>query len=663
VCGLAGIINLKHVSTPNRAELEPMIAALRHRGPDQFGYLLDEGVGLAHARLSIVDVANGAQPIGNETEDVWIVYNGEAFNFPELMAELEAKGHLFRTRSDTEVLVHLYEEYGDDFVLRLNGQFAFALWDARRRRLLLCRDPVGILPLFYLRENDRLYFGSEVKAVVACGRRPTSLDPIALDQLLTFWSPIAPRSAFAGISQLAPGERLIVERGRVRLERYADISYPRQGEHPIASADRAADQVRAALALATRIRLRGDVPVAAYLSGGLDSSIVAALARAESNARLRTFSLSFEDPAFDERPYQDQMTAWLGADHQTLTSGGQDILEHFERALWHAEAPLVRSAPIPMLQLSGGVHAAGYRVVLTGEGADEFFAGYDLFKELKIRRFWAKAPGSLRRPALLQRLYPYLDRSPGKGAAFARAFFGIGLSNPDAPLFSHLPRMASTARAKVFFSESLRSELTSDPALEVTQMLPADFSRWHALNRAQYLEAKLLLPGTLLASQGDRMLMANSVEGRFPFLDRDVIQLSTQIDPRLLMRGLDEKYLLKRAFSRELPAAITRRKKQPYRSPALDLLLKTGQSSELVRELLSPRLLEAYGYFDSKKVQMLLRKSAENAPLGESDSMAFNAVLTAQYLHHRFITRPDDATSTTPKDRDLAISRRPRAAA
>jgi asparagine synthase (glutamine-hydrolysing) len=661
MCGLAGIINLKHVWTPSRAELEPMIAALRHRGPDQFGYLLDDGVGLAHARLSIVDVAGGAQPIGNETEDVWIVYNGEVFNYPELMAELEAKGHVFRTRSDTEVLVHLYEEHGDDFVQRLNGQFAFALWDARRKRLLLCRDPSGILPLYYTRDGERLYFASEVKSLIG-PQRSTRLDPIALDQVLTFWTPVAPRSAFAGVSQLAPGERLVVEGGKIRQEVYSDVSYPRRGEHPVRDLDQAMQAVRDALATATRIRLRGDVPVAAYLSGGLDSAIIAMLARRESGSRLRTFSLGFENPAFDERRYQEHMAAWLGTEHESVICRDRDVLENFERALWHAETPLVRSAPLPMLQLSGAVHAAGYRVVLTGEGADELFAGYDLFKELSVRRFWARQPASRLRPALLDRLYPYLRRSPAISGAFGRAFFGIGLSDPEAPLFSHLTRIASTARAKRFFSDALRAELHRDAAADLIETLPSEFSRWHPLNRAQYLELKLLLPGCLLAAQGERMLMAHSVEGRFPFLDRELIALATRIEPRLLLRGLDEKYLLKRAFADSLPPAITRRKKQPYRAPGLELFQAGAASSELARELLSPRKLADYGYFDPQKVALLLRKASLGAPLGESDGMAFNAVLTTQYLHQRFSARPD-RTSITRKDQDASILRRPRVAA
>ncbi len=640
-----------------------MISALRHRGPDQFGYLLDEGVGFAHARLSIVDVAHGAQPLSNEAEDVWVVYNGEVFNYVELRQELEAQGHAFRTRTDTEVLVHAYEEYGDAFVERLNGQFAFALWDARRRRLLLCRDPAGIAPLFYTTAGARLYFASEVKGLLHGASRPARLDPEGLDQILTFWAPVAPRTPFAGIQQLVPGTRLVVENGRVQHSRYWQLSYPRRGEHPVGDEATAVRAIRETLSNATRLRLRADVPVAAYVSGGFDSSVIAALA-VEGGASLRTFSLAFEDELLDERPYQEQVVRALGSEHASVTCRSADLWPLFESAVWHAEAPLVRSAPLPMLQLSRSVHDAGYRVVLTGEGADEFFGGYDLFKELKIRRFWSKQPDSTVRSRLFERLYPYLARSPAKAGAFARGFFGAGLAEPDAPLFSHLTRMAATSRVKTLFSKELVSELGEGAREELLQTLPADFAHWDALNRAQYLEATLLLPGYLLASQGDRMLMASSVEGRYPFLDPDLIALSTRVDPRLLMAGLREKHVLKRAFEGVVPRAITHRAKQPYRAPHLNPLQTQGRHAEMLRELLSPALVAAYGYFDAAKVSWLLRKTAPQLLLSEADSMALSAVLTTQYLHHRFIAGCEGVAERSPStSRHAPIFRRPRVAA
>ncbi|HMJ11795.1 MAG TPA: asparagine synthase (glutamine-hydrolyzing), partial [Polyangiaceae bacterium] len=657
------IINLKAAATPTPEELERMILALRHRGPDQLGYLLDDGVGLAHARLSIVDVSGGSQPLCNETEDVWIVYNGEVFNYPELRAELQAQGHVFRTSSATEVLVHAYEQHGDDFVKRLNGQFAFALWDARRRRLLLCRDPVGIAPLFYTTDGERLYFASEIKALLRVAPRPARLDAAALDQVLTFWAPIAPRTPFEGIRQLAPAERMVVQGGRTHLERYWQLDYPARGEHPLRDAETAMAEIARTLASATELRLRSDVPVAAYLSGGFDSATIAALAL-KAGASLKTFSLTFDDALLDESPYQQRMVRWLDTEHDVVSSRGADLWSLFEDAVWHAEAPLVRSAPLPMLQLSRAVHDAGYRVVLTGEGADEFFAGYDLFKELKIRRSWARRPESRSRSRLLEGLYPYLARSPAKAAAFARSFFAAGLGDVEAPLFSHMTRMAATARAKTLFSKDLAAQLQSGAQAEFLETLPSDFRSWDALNRAQYLEATLLLPGYLLASQGERMLMASSVEGRFPFLDPNLIALSTRIDPRLLMCGLREKSLLKRSFAELLPSSILRRSKQPYRAPSFNPFHSTARAAELARELLSPALLDAYGYFDSAKVSWLLRKTAPELPLSESDSMALSAVLTTQYLHQRFITGLERAPSRPTSACILStISRRPRVAA
>jgi asparagine synthase (glutamine-hydrolysing) len=449
----------------------------------------------------------------------------------------------------------------------------------------------------------------------------------------------------------------------VEHSRYWQLRYPRRGEHPVRDERAASCAIRGALSNATRLRLRADVPVAAYVSGGLDSSIIAALAL-EAGAPLRTFSLAFEDELLDERSYQEQVVRALGTEHDSITCRSVDLWPLFESAVWHAEAPLVRSAPLPMLQLSGRVHDAGYRVVLTGEGADEFFAGYDLFKELKIRRFWSRTPDSRARPRLFERLYPYLARSPAKAAAFARGFFGNGLADPDAPLFSHLTRMAATARVKTLLSSEVGAELGAAAHDELLESLPPEFAEWDPLNRAQYLEATLLLPGYLLSSQGERMLMANSVEGRYPFLDPDLIALSTQIEPRLLMAGLREKFVLKRAVEDLVPPAIRRRTKQPYRAPHLNPLQTSGRHTELLRALLSPALLQAYGYFDSDKVSWLLRKTAPQLLLSETDSMALSAVLSTQYLHHRFIAGFESVPArAAPTCRHAPIFRRPRVAA
>jgi asparagine synthase (glutamine-hydrolysing) len=636
VCGIAGFVNLDRRAHPDDPSLRSMISQLRHRGPDGFGFFEQPGMGLAHARLSIIDLAGGHQPMHNEDRTVWVTFNGEIFNYLELRDELESAGHSFHTRSDTEVLVHAYEEYGDDFVHRLNGQFAFGIWDTTRGRLLLARDRVGILPLFYADRGGRLVFGSEIKALLPAIGCPERLSPAALDQVLTFWSALTPNTLFPGILEVSPGQLVVVEAGQITRRSYWHWQFPEPGEHVASDPRRLAEQLRELLIDATRLRLRSDVPVGAYLSGGLDSSVLTTIIRRHTDAPLRTFSIGFEERALDESPYQQALIEHLQADHSRIRCRNADVAKGFADSVWHAESVLIRAALVPMRLLSGLVRAQNYRVVLTGEGSDEVLGGYDLFKETKIRQFWARQPDSTMRPALLQRLYPYLDFSPSKARGFTEAFFGLGLSQPQAPFFSHLTRWTTTARCKEFFSSDVKAELRESATDQFHRVLPASFDRWHWFNRAQYLESTSLMAGYLLSSQGDRMLMSNSVEGRFPFLDHRVIEFARAIPPALLMKGLNEKYLLKRAFGAELPSAIVNRPKQPYRAPGIPAFFD-GSWQDDVRELLSERVIRDYGYFDAPRVRRLVEKIEAGRAIGEKDNMALIAVLSTQILHHKFI--------------------------
>ena len=314
MCGIAGILTYPAGRPPDRAELEAMIARLHHRGPDGTGVLVDGPAGLAHARLSIIDLAGGRQPIHNEDRTVWVVLNGEIFNYVELRRDLEGRGHRFYTQSDTEVIVHLYEERGERFVDDLNGQFAIALSDTRRHRIVLARDRTGIRPLFYTEARGRLLFASEVKALFALPEVRRSIDPQALAEICTYWSPLAPRTAFEGVSSLPPGHIMVVTEGARRLHRYWDWVFPESTSGPRRAEADYAEELRELLIDAVRLQLRADVPVGAYLSGGLDSSIVTSIIRNFTGARLRTFSLTFDDAEFDERGFQRGGVYYLGID-------------------------------------------------------------------------------------------------------------------------------------------------------------------------------------------------------------------------------------------------------------------------------------------------------------------------------------------------------------
>ncbi|MDD1609163.1 MAG: asparagine synthase (glutamine-hydrolyzing) [Methylococcaceae bacterium] len=615
-----------------------MLPALRHRGPDDSGVYLDpyQRIGLGHTRLSIIDLAGGAQPMHNEDKTVWVTFNGEIFNYIELRKTLLKEGHCFHSHSDTEVIVHAYEQYGDDFVQHLNGQFAIALWDGNRQRLLLVRDRVGILPLFYTRQGERLLFASEIKALLPQLSEAPRISPAALDQTFTFWAPRSPNTLFENIFQLSPGHMLVVEKGQLRESTYWDWCFPEQSDYHQGSDSELAEQLYDLLADATSIRLRADVPVGAYLSGGLDSSALVALIRRHSDAPLKTFSIGFEDQSLDESVFQKQMIDHLGVENSRILCQNSDIAENFPATIFHAETAILRTAPTPMRQLSGLVRASGYKVVLTGEGADEALGGYDLFKEAKIRQFWARQPQSEWRPLLLKKLYPYLETSGAQAKAYLRNYYSIGLDNPNQFGFSHLTRWFTTAQCKVFFSQELNAALRDDAVTRLSEQLPTAFGNWHSFNRAQYLEAKTLMGDYLLCSQGDRMLMANSVEGRFPFLDHRVIEFANRLNPRLKMRVLNEKYLFKQAMKNQLPRQILERHKQPYRAPDIPAFFSTNPPA-YVDDLLSEEKLKRYGYFDAQKVGFLLKKARRGSSIAYKDNMALVGVLSTQLCHYFFI--------------------------
>ncbi|MCC5858728.1 MAG: asparagine synthase (glutamine-hydrolyzing) [Ectothiorhodospiraceae bacterium] len=641
MCGIAGILNLRADYPVTREELEPMVGRLHHRGPDAHGFHCDGGLGLGHARLSIIDPAGGGQPMAGPAGDCWIAFNGEIFNYLELRADLIARGHRFRTRSDTEVILHLYQAHGDDFVHHLNGQFAIALWDARRRRLLLVRDRVGILPLFYTEQRGRLLFASEVKALLPAFDAAPALDPEALDEIMTFWAAQAPRTPFRGVRQLRPGEMLIAEHGGLHTRRYWDWLYPPEGgDYLNGSDDALAGQLRELLEDATRIRLRADVPVGAYLSGGLDSSALVGMIQAGGITALRTFSIGFQDQDLDETGFQQQVIRHVGADHSRVQCRAQDVGAAFPETVFHAESPVLRTAPVPMRLLSGLVRRQGFKVVLTGEGADEVLGGYDLFKEGKIRQFWAAQAGSAWRPLLLKRLYPYLNITRGQGLEYLKRFFGTGLDDPRSPFFSHLTRWQSTAQCKLFFSDGLQATLRdggSDPIARLRQSLPPELDGWHPFHKAQYVEARTLMAAYLLCSQGDRMLMANSVEGRFPFLDHRVIAFANRLHPRMKMRALNEKFLLKRAMRGLVPEPVLSRHKQPYRAPDIPAFFSDGAGADYVEELLSPEVLHRYGYFHPARVQRLVEKIRRGRAIGNKDNMALVGILSTQLWHYHFV--------------------------
>jgi len=639
MCGIAGIWSSRHDAGTVRASLERMIGTLRHRGPDGFGYHEAPGIGLAHARLSIIDLETGGQPIGNEDGTVWVVCNGEIFNYLELRAALIARGHRFRTQSDTEVLVHLYEERGADFVDELNGQFAIALWDARERRLLLARDRVGVRPLYVAEVAGGLLFGSEVKALLAEGSVRPRLDARSLGQVFTFWAPLPGQSVFEGIESLAPGTMLIADDRGIRRRRYWQWDFAAEPVDRSRSRESYAEELRWLLRDAVRLQLRSDVPVGTYLSGGLDSSAITTIVQEQRPAPVTAFSMRFADAEFDEGRYQQLVADRLGIRPVAVAISAADIAAGFRRAIWHAESPVLRTAPVPLMLLAGRVRESGYKVVLTGEGADEVFAGYDLFREAKVRRWIADHAGSRWRSRLLERLYPYLRHSPVQGRAFSAGFFNQGAEFRHRVGFSHLPRWDTTRRSWQFFSPELRAQLgTAAPLDDIETVLPPGIDTWPELGQDQFLEAQTLLSGYLLSSQGDRMSMAHSVEGRVPFLDHRLMEFSARLPPRVKLRGLHEKQVLKDAMQGLLPPEVVRRPKQPYRAPDVAAFVLDGRLRDEAAELLDPARLREAGYFDVPAVARLIEKCIAGRAIGFSDNMSFVGILSTMALHEAFVS-------------------------
>jgi asparagine synthase (glutamine-hydrolysing) len=644
MCGVVGILNLREGPAPDRALLGRMLARLDHRGPDERGAYRDRHVGLGQTRLSIIDLSGGAQPLSNEDETVWIVFNGEIYNYVELAEQLKAKGHRFRTRSDTEVIVHAHEEWGDDCGTRFNGQWAYVIWDARRRRLVMSRDRLGVRPLYHARVGDRLLFASEVKALWADPGLPRAIDRRGLAEVFTFWSAIAPRTVHQDVEMLPPGHLLVVEGGEVRTRAHWQPSYPvasPRGEGFPAVRPHA-EALRDALGRAVKLRmLRADVPVGVYLSGGIDSSVIAALCRAEVGGSLRTFSLRFKDRDFDEGPFQRLMVERLGTEHSEVEVGHEDVARVFPDVIWHAETPILRTAPAPLYLLSGLVRQHGYKVVLTGEGSDEMLAGYDIFREATVRRFCARQPQSKLRPKLLGRLYPWMARSPVRLQAFAQAFFAKGRDLVDEPIYSHVPRWEAAAALWRLFSDETRASLGDfSPVADLRAALPPEARSWEPLSQAQYLEVRTLLGEYLLGAQGDRMLMGHSVEGRFPFLDRDVVELANAMPPLVKLRVLDEKHVLKVALRALVPDEILHRPKQPYRAPDAQCFVQEG-APDYVGELLAPGAVHRAAIFDPVAVERLVTKCRrfKGVAPSNSDNMALVGVLSTMLLWHHMTAR------------------------
>ena len=639
MCGIAGFYQFNQNTNKKITTLRRMLTRIKHRGPDESGIYLSDVVGMGSVRLSIIDLSTGTMPLSNEDESLWIVFNGEIFNYIELKDDLIAKNHTFRTNSDTEVIVHLYEEYGPEFLNKLNGQFAIAIWDKNKQELLLARDRVGIRPLFYTTVNNSFVFASEIKSILEFPEFNPVISAKALSEYFTFWTSLSSNTIFEDVFEVPPGAYMTINSSGKTIINYWELPITKPNAYKYTNIDEAAKDFETIFSDAVKLRLRADVQVAAYLSGGIDSSITTSFIKKITPESLRTFSIGFTEKDFDESSFQIIARDYFNTQHSSVTCSPRDISENFKDVVWHSEAPLLRTAPVPMSILAKSVRDHNIKVVITGEGADELFGGYNIFKETKIKHFWAKDPQSKYRPLLLKKLYPYIPQISNASGNMLKMFFGYKLNDTNSPIYSHLLRWNNTSRINNYLSKSYKERVRNYDAISVVEeQLNEKLDGYDYLTKAQWIELNFFMSKYLLSSQGDRMAMANSVEGRYPFLDHRVIEFSMQLHPDLKLKGLNEKYLLKKMMKGRLPEEILNRSKQAYRAP----IRSTFFSEEMpvyLKEMLSEEKVVDFGIFNPKFVNQLKKKMKLDKQISEIDNMAITAILSTQILHDLFINK------------------------
>jgi asparagine synthase (glutamine-hydrolysing) len=602
MCGICGL-SYGNDQKPGRALLERMNAAIAHRGPDSDGFHVDAGVGLAMRRLAIIDVSGGDQPIANEDESIWIVYNGECYNFPAMHAELERRGHRFNTRTDTECIVHFYEDEGIECVKRLRGMFAFALWDDKRKRLLLARDRLGKKPMYYTIHDGTLYFGSELSAILAALPERPGTDFEAIDLYLSLQYVPDPLTVYQGIYKLPPAHILVWENGQARVERYWDYGYQPKWTDSEAEL---AEELRLRLREAVKMRLLSEVPLGAHLSGGIDSSIIVALMSELASGPVKTFSAGFEEQSYSELPYARAVAERYATDHHEFTLTYGDIPATLEKIARHFGEPFADASALPLYHLSR-LTREHVTVALNGDGGDEDFAGYQRYWLDGFANAYARAPHFLTRglvPSLAGFLPDRSDRPVGRSlvSGFKR--------------LEQLPEIdarASILRWGSYFSPRQRAALWK-PELwrafhpENAQSLLVkqfDSAEGSYLDRTLYTDLHTYLPGDLLV-KADRMTMAASLEGRSPFLDHEIVEWAARVPDQLKVKGRSGKYLLKKAFASYLPEKVRTHGKQGFGVPVSAWF--RGPLHEWARQRLLADGTPLHAWFDRAALAGLLEE-------------------------------------------------------
>jgi len=632
MCGIAGAVDLNGRREFSASRLLAMTGAIAHRGPDDEQIHVEPGVGLGVRRLAIVDLAGGRQPISNEDGTIWVIQNGELFEYPELQSELTARGHRLATRCDTELWVHLYEDMGERFFDKARGQFAVALWDRNRRTLVLGRDRVGICPLYYTQVDGWLLWGSEIKALLASGMVDARPDAKGIDLFFNTFCAGTTRTFFEGIKSIPPGHYLRVQDGRIELKRYWDLDFPDAGqERRLDDPAPLVDELEFLMRQATERRLRGDVPVVSYISGGLDSTVVLGLSSRQRGSAVPSFTIGLDNAGPDERSQASESARVLGSTLETVMMNQGDIMAAYPELIRAAEGPVMDSSAACLLRLAQAVHAKGYKVVLTGEGADEALAGYAWFKTEKIRNLLSVGPVL----NLLKGARSLTLASIGGGRAHRPELLGIrGVRTAQQDVYDFMGQARS-----LLYSPAMWDQLAGHAFQDDLDITNDRFGRWHPLNQSLYVGYKVMLAGLLLLGKGDRVAMNSSVEARYPLLDDDVISFCASIAPEYKLRGLKDKWLLRRVAARTLPPQIANRPKTMFQASRSEAFLGPGRP-RWIDQLLSPDSLKATGWFDPERVareRAAQMRFLRITPKRIIMDLSLMCVIATQLWHHLFL--------------------------
>jgi len=602
MCGIGGIVSSDY-STLDYKSLKRMVQRVAHRGPDEEGFFFGHGIGLGHRRLSIIDLFTGRQPIGNEDGSIQVVFNGEIYNFPDLRRELEARGHRFSTRTDTEVLVHLYEEKGEDLLRDLNGMFAFALWDERRRKLLLARDRIGIKPLYYAFDGERFAFASEPKALLELPWIDRGLDLEGLSFFLSYDFIPAPHSIYRGIRKIPPGYFLVFKDGNLHLQRYWDLDLRDRLPEGLTE-EELCDLLWGEFCRAVKMRLISDVPLGVLLSGGIDSSSVVAPLRPEGVKDLKTFSVGFEDPSFDESPYFRQVARLFETDHHEEILSPKSLLDILPEVASILDEPMADASIMPTYLLSRFTRRH-VKVALGGDGGDELFAGYPTYQAWRIAKLYERLPLPLRKTieAAVARL-PVSFRDMSLDFRAKKFVQGIPFKDPIVRHYVWLGTFPPDEKAELLNPE-VQKALENFDAFSVLRDYLADKEDFSELEKLLYLDTKLYLQEGVLVKV-DRASMAHGLEVRVPFLDHRFVELVTGLPASLKLRGLTTKYIWKKTVAQRLPPQVVKRKKKGFGMPVAKWL--AGGLRELLLEMLSEDRLKHQGIFYTEKVRRLVEE-------------------------------------------------------